>query len=236
MDVYDYYLIKDDNWIMFNIFYDVMEKHADKMRNLGMEVINDNFGNPTFHFRNLEIYFKNNNIDVIDQVRQYFYFDCLDISLPMAALYSNEHTINYLLSQGGNPTLYYYRSVRIACTRSDNPAILATILEYKLNHAININYRKGLLMAQAVVSNNIPGIKILLEHGFDMESHGNKFLYLALKKEAYESFNYLVKDLDSFVENLIKDHFSLVSKFTQYVKEYGIELHPESLQKLIQKN
>jgi hypothetical protein len=187
--------------------------------------------------RNFVEHFQNNNIESVDILLNHCEYPDHTYLLGIAVLFSNENMINYLLSTGKNEKGKIYTSILRACARTDNSGVLSTILDHKFDSfTIDINYCHGLFMAQAVVSNNIPAIKILLEHGFDMESHGKMFIYLALRKKAYESFNYLVKDPDSFVYNLVDYYPLLVTNFIQYVNEYGIELHPESLQKLAQKN
>jgi hypothetical protein len=193
--------------------------------------------------KNFEIPFKNNDIETVDKLLSCCNYPQPEYLLLYAVAYSNENMINYLLNYQNyctekcNSQYYILRAVLMACTRIDNPGLLSILLNYHCDSdKIDIDYKNGLFMAQAIVSNNIPGIKILLAHGFYMESYGSKFLYLALRHKAYESFHYLVKDPDSFVDNLIEDYPRLISNFCEYIEEYGIELRPQSLQKLVQKN
>jgi hypothetical protein len=187
--------------------------------------------------KNFIEHFKNNDVESVNILLNYCNFPDFNSLLPMAVMYSNDDMVNYFLPRCVDIVCDTYYSVTIACTRVDNPELLSILLDHEFGtNKIDVNYLDGLFMAQSVVSNNIPAIKILLDHGFDMESHGDKFLYLALRDKAYESFHYLVIDPDSFVESLVEDFPCLITNFVQYVNEYGIELHPDSLRKLIQKN
>jgi hypothetical protein len=237
---YDDELITKEKLSFDGSWHIVTEKSINKIKKIYPNTIferNENYWR--LSDRNFIEHFKNNDIDAVNLLLDYCKYPDPIYLLEMAVAFSNENMINYLLLKEIVYAHQLYNAIVMACTRVDNPSILEILLGQKIYHGavnIDIKYSDGLFMAQAVVSNNIPGIKILLQHGFDMESHGKKFLYLALRKKAYESFNYLIRDPDSFVYNLLEDYPCLISNFIQYINDYKIELHPDSLQKMTGKN